>query len=137
MLSAPAKALKESQIACKTPYSTRHSFCAWALTIGVNPMKVVNLMGHSSKQMVYQVYGDYVEDLEDDVDDIIRYFGVYFLIKPDKKLSQLLTYGDSLGAVGTLTHLTYWINYVFFGAGNEIRKFKAILIIFKLVIYTR
>jgi integrase len=42
----------------------------------------VNLMGHSSKQMVYQVYGDYVEDLEDDVDDIIRYFGVDFLIKP-------------------------------------------------------
>lgn len=72
------KALSESQIACKTPYSTRHTFCAWALTIGVNPMKMVNLIGHSSKQMVYQVYGDYVDDLEDDVDDIIRYFGKDF-----------------------------------------------------------
>ncbi len=31
------------------------------------------------------MYGDYVEDLEDDVDDIIRYFGKDFLIKPVKK----------------------------------------------------
>ncbi len=91
------KALKESQAAYKTPYSSRHTFCAWALTIGMNPMKLVNLMGHSSKQMVYQTYGDYVEDLEDDTDDIIRYFGVDFLIKPGKKISPLLTFGDSYG----------------------------------------
>ncbi|HIJ88191.1 MAG TPA: tyrosine-type recombinase/integrase [Desulfuromonadales bacterium] len=91
------KALTDSQIAYKTPYSTRHTFCGWALTIGMNPMKLVSLMGHSSKQMVYQVYGDYVEDLEDDVDDIIRYFGVDFLIKPEKKLSPLLTHGVSFG----------------------------------------
>ena len=58
-------------------------------------MKLVNLMGHSSKQMVYQVYGDYVEDLEDDVDDIIRYFGVDFLIKPGKKCTHYCFYGDS------------------------------------------
>lgn len=64
-------------------------------------MKLVNLMGHSSKQMVYQVYGDYVEDLEDDMDEIVRYFGVDFLIKPGKKVSKLLFYGDSLGSVGT------------------------------------
>ena len=60
-------------------------------------MKLVNLMGHSSKQMVYQTYEDYVEDLEDDTDDIIRYFGVNFLIKPGKKMSPLLTFGDSYG----------------------------------------
>jgi hypothetical protein len=51
--------------------------------------------------MVYQVYGDYVEDLEDDVDDIISYFGKNFLIKPGKKMSPLLFYGDSVGTVGT------------------------------------
>ncbi|MDD2366082.1 MAG: tyrosine-type recombinase/integrase [Desulfuromonadaceae bacterium] len=95
------KALNESQIAYKTPYSTRHTFCAWALTIGLNPMKLVNLMGHSSKQMVYQVYGEYVEDLEDDVDDIIGYFGKDFLIKPGKKISPILLYGDSVGTVAT------------------------------------
>lgn len=91
------KALNASQVIYKTPYSTRHTFCAWALTIGMNPMKLVNLMGHSSKQMVYQVYGEYVEDLEDDVDDIIRYFGVDFLIKPNKKISPLLSFGDGFG----------------------------------------
>ena len=79
------KALDGSQTAYKTPYSTRHTFCAWALTIGMNPMKLVNLMGHSSKQMVYQVYGEYVEDLEDDVEDIINYFGNDFLVKTAKK----------------------------------------------------
>jgi hypothetical protein len=46
---------------------------------------------------VYQVYGEYVEDLEDDVDDIIRYFGKDFLIRPGKKKSPLLTFGDSFG----------------------------------------
>jgi integrase len=97
------KALDASQIAYKTPYGTRHTFCAWALIIGMNPMKMVDLMGHSSKQMVYQTYGEYVEDLEDDVDDIIRYFGVDFLVKPERKKSPLLTngdsYGDSLGLI--------------------------------------
>lgn len=101
------KALKESQVAYKTPYSTRHTFCAWALTIGMNPMKMVNLMGHSSKQMVYQTYGDYVEDLEDDVDDIIRYFGRDFLIKPGKKISPLLTFGDSYGDSQKLIQLNH------------------------------
>lgn len=64
----------------------------------MNPMKLVNLMGHSSSQMVYQVYWDYVEELEDDVDDIIRYFGKDVLIKPGKKISPLLTFGDSFGS---------------------------------------
>jgi len=91
------KAMKDSQIAHKTPYSTRHTFCAWSLTIGINPMRMVNLMGHASKQMVYQNYGEYVEGLEDDVEDILRYFGQDFLIKPQKKKSPLLVYGDSYG----------------------------------------
>lgn len=63
----------------------------------MNPMKMVNLMGHSSKQMVYQVYGGYVEDLEDDMDGIIRYFGKVFLIKLEKRMSPLLVFGDSYG----------------------------------------
>ena len=69
-------------------------------------MKLVNLMGHSSKQMVYQVYGEYVEDLEDDVDDIIAYFGKDFLIKPGKKISPLLVFGDSYGDSHGLIQLT-------------------------------
>lgn len=90
------KSLNASQVAYKTPYSTRHTFCAWALTIGMNSMKLVDLMGHSSKQMVFQTYGTYVDDLEDDVEEIIGYLGRDFLIKPKKRLSPLL-YGDSYG----------------------------------------
>lgn len=100
------KALDESQAGYKTPYSTRHTFCAWALTIGVNPMKLVNLMGHSSKQMVYQVYGVYVEDLEDDVEDIVNYFGRDFLIRPGKKLTPLLCDGDSFGVSSAPIQIT-------------------------------
>jgi integrase len=70
-------------------------------------MKLVNLMGHSSKQMVYQLYGEYVEDLEDDVDDIIRYFGRDFLIKPGKRISPLLVCGDSYGDSQNSIHITY------------------------------
>ena len=101
------KALDASQTAYKTPYSTRHTFCAWALTIGMNPMKLVNLMGHSSKQMVYQVYGEYVEDLEDDVDEIISYFGVDFLVKPAKRKTPLLSCGDSFGVSRDSIQVTY------------------------------
>ena len=54
-------------------------------------------MGHSSKLMVFETYGKYVEDLEDDEEDIIRYFGIDFLVKPEKKKSPLLAFGDSYG----------------------------------------
>lgn len=101
------KALQKTQAAYKTPYSTRHTFCAWALTIGMNPMKLVNLMGHSSKQMVYQVYGEYVEDLEDDVEEILTYFGQDFLIKPAKRLTPNVCYGDSFGVSLHPIQLTY------------------------------
>jgi len=101
------KALDKSQIAYKTPYSTRHTFCAWALTIGMNPMKLVSLMGHSSKQMVYQVYGEYVEDLEDDVENIIAYFGADFLFKPRKSMTPNLFYGDSFGVSRDSIQITY------------------------------
>ncbi len=92
------RALKDSQIAYKTPYSTRHTFCAWALAVGKNPMQMVNLMGHSSKQMVYQTYGEYVEDLEEDVEEVLHYFGHDFLVKPNKIKTPLLTFGASNGA---------------------------------------
>jgi len=36
-----------------TSYTARHSFAAWSLTIGINPLRLVQLMGHASKQMVY------------------------------------------------------------------------------------
>jgi integrase len=59
---------------CK-PYSTRHTFAAWALTIRTDQNRLVDLMGHASKQMIYEVYGKYVKGLEEDRLAIFRYFG--------------------------------------------------------------
>lgn len=45
-------------------------------------------MGHASKQMVYEVYGNYVEGLESDADKIYSYFGADFLRpKPQNVIS--------------------------------------------------
>jgi integrase len=68
--------LKKAEVEYRVPYSTRHSFCAWSLTIGMDPTnKLVRLMGHGSKKMVYEVYGNYVEGLETDASRIAGYFG--------------------------------------------------------------
>ena len=72
-------ALKKAEVDYRVPYSTRHSFAAWALAAGISPGKLVKLMGHSSKKMVYEVYGNYVEGLETDVGSIREYFGKDFI----------------------------------------------------------
>jgi integrase len=72
-------ALKKADVAYKVPYSTRHTFAAWSLTIGVDPNRLVRLMGHGSKKMIYEVYGNYVEGLEKDKERILDYFGEDFL----------------------------------------------------------
>lgn len=72
-------ALKKAGIAYKVPYTTRHTFAAWALALRMDPNKLVNLMGHGSKEMVYEVYGNYVEGLETDAGKILEYFGKDFL----------------------------------------------------------
>jgi integrase len=72
-------AFKKSGITYRIPYATRHTFAAWALAAGIHPNRLVRLMGHGSKQMVYEVYGNYVEGLEKDEKAIRRYFGLDFL----------------------------------------------------------
>jgi len=72
-------ALRKADVAYNTPYSTRHSFAAWSLAIGMDFNRVVSLMGHGSKKMVYEVYGNYVEGLEKDKEKIRAYFGKDFL----------------------------------------------------------
>lgn len=61
------------------PYVLRHTFAAWSLAIGIDPNRLVNMMGHDSKQMVYEVYGNYVQGLEHDRKLILRYFGYDFV----------------------------------------------------------
>jgi integrase len=74
-------ALKKAGLPYKKPYSTRHTFAAWSMAVGVNPTKLVNLMGHGSKKMVFEVYGNYTEGLEEDREKILAFMGEDFLSK--------------------------------------------------------
>jgi integrase len=73
--NAWTSAMKAAGIAYRKPYVLRHSFAAWSLTIEIDKNRLVALMGHASKEMVFEVYGEYVEDLETDAGLILDYFG--------------------------------------------------------------
>jgi integrase len=45
------------------------------LLIGKPPLEVVALMGHSSKKMVYEVYGRFVRGLGNEREQIKAYLG--------------------------------------------------------------
>jgi len=64
------KALKMAGVKYRPPYSMRHSHAACALMLGMDQNRLVNRMGHSSKQMVYEVYGGYITGLEKDKEKI-------------------------------------------------------------------
>lgn len=68
-------AMKKTAIQYRKPYSTRHTFAAWALTLRIDQNRLVDLMGHASKQMVFETYGKYTKGLEQDRLAILRYFG--------------------------------------------------------------
>jgi len=72
-------ALNKAKIPYKKPYCTRHTYAAWALAIGIDFNRLVSLMGHGSKKMIYEVYGNYVEGLEKDKKKIRAYFGNDFI----------------------------------------------------------
>ena len=89
------KAANASGITGKVPYSLRHSFAAWALTLRIDPNRLVRLMGHGSKKMIYEVYGDYIEGLEEDFWEILEYFGRDFA-QPKMKQSATVGYTQTI-----------------------------------------
>jgi len=82
------KAAIASGITDKVPYSMRHSFAAWSLTLRIDPNRLVRLMGHGTKKMIYEVYGDYIEGLEEDYWLILEYYGKDFA-QPKMKQSAI------------------------------------------------
>jgi len=55
-------------------------------------------MGHSSKKMVYEVYGNYVEGLETDAGMILNYFGKDFIgLDKNTTLPFSINFGESFG----------------------------------------
>lgn len=80
-------ALEKAGVRYRPPYSIRHSFAAWSLLVGIDPLRLVNLMGHGSKQMVFETYGNYLEGIEEDYHDILGYLGKDFVEYKKKPLS--------------------------------------------------
>lgn len=72
------KAMDAAGLARRKPYTTRHTFAIWSLVIGVHPERVMALMGHGSREMVYRVYGRYRAGVEEDAAGIRAYFGEDF-----------------------------------------------------------
>jgi integrase len=83
------KAFIKADLPYKVPYCMRHSFAAWALTIRIDMLRLVSLMGHRDKKMVFEVYGNYVEGLEQDAMKILAYFGEDFLF-PNGRMPQMI-----------------------------------------------
>jgi integrase len=87
-------ALKAAGVPYQPPYSMRHTFAAWSLTLRMDPLKLVRLMGHGSKQMVFDTYGNYVEGLEQDTLLILEYLGRDF-IEPKYKIPASMMNGGN------------------------------------------
>jgi integrase len=84
------KTFIKAELSHKVPYCMRHSFAAWSLTLKVDMLRLVSLMGHKDKKMVFEVYGKYVDGLEQDAENILTYFGSDF-IAPELKQHTIMS----------------------------------------------
>lgn len=73
------KAIKQTGLDARVPYAARHTLVQWALLIGVNKGRLVDLMGHSTKKMIDEVYGTYRKGLVEEQQMILDYLGEDFL----------------------------------------------------------
>lgn len=73
------KALKAAGLSPRVPYAARHTLVQWGLLVGVTKTRLVDLMGHSTKKMVDEVYGSYRHGLVEEKEGILNYLGEDFL----------------------------------------------------------
>lgn len=59
-------AVKHAGIRRRNPYHTRHTFACWLLSAGANPSFIASQMGHENAQMVYEIYGAWIEEMNQD-----------------------------------------------------------------------
>lgn len=81
------KAMKNAGLEPRVPYASRHTLVQWGLIIGVNKLRMVDLMGHCDKNMIDRVYGNYRRGLVEERERILVYLGEDFLA-----LEELKTY---------------------------------------------
>lgn len=55
-------AMKRAGLRHRKSYQSRHTYACWSLTAGANPNFIANQMGHADAQMVFQVYGKWMEE---------------------------------------------------------------------------
>lgn len=58
--------LRRAGIRHRKSYESRHTFACWALSAGANPSFIANQMGHTNAQMVFNVYGKWMSEQNDD-----------------------------------------------------------------------
>ncbi|MDU6412305.1 MAG: site-specific integrase, partial [Yersiniaceae bacterium] len=54
---------KPAGIRGRNPYHTRPTYACWLLSAGVNPSFIAARMGHQHAQMVYEIYGRWIEEM--------------------------------------------------------------------------
>lgn len=55
-------ALKRAGMRHRKAYQSRHTYACWSLAAGANPNYVAAQMGHANAQMVFQVYGSWMQE---------------------------------------------------------------------------
>jgi integrase len=102
-----SRALEKAEVRYRNTYATRHSFAEWCLVGGIHPERLIRLLGHGSKQMVYEVYGKYVDGIEADTGQIREYFGnAFFGLSKTKTSSFPSSFGESHGESLRSLHAT-------------------------------
>ncbi|MCE9870310.1 MULTISPECIES: site-specific integrase [Hafniaceae] len=60
------KTLKRAKLRHRKAYQSRHTYACWSLSAGANPAFIATQMGHTSAQMLFNVYGDWIPDHNSD-----------------------------------------------------------------------
>lgn len=80
------KLLRRAGIRHRKAYESRHTYACWALSAGVNPSFIATQMGHTNAQMVFSVYGKWMNGQNDDQLAILNQtFGLDAPLMPHRK----------------------------------------------------
>lgn len=66
------RGLKLAGLRYRVPYQSRHTFACWSLSAGANPSFIASQMGHENSQMVYEVYGKWIGEMNQNQVDMLN-----------------------------------------------------------------
>lgn len=55
-------AIRKAGLRHRKAYQSRHTYACWSLSAGANPNFVASQMGHADAQMVYRIYGTWMQE---------------------------------------------------------------------------